>query len=162
MPPRGEGPLGLAVSAQWFRISVDPETGLVHILDSVHATDAGLVLDDAQCKGQIHGAIAQGVSTTLWEALLTDTDGNITTPDLRSYPLAHHGDMPPTEIHFARPDGTPVPKPMSELPFNPVAAALANALRDATGIRYTALPLRADTVWAALHTSRQATQHAER
>ena len=41
-------------------------------------------------------------------------------------------------------------KPMSESPFNPVAPALANAIRDATGVRLTELPLRRDRVWAAL------------
>lgn len=151
----GEGRLALAVGAQWFRVSVDPETGLVRILDSVYAADAGVVLDDAQCRGQIEGAVTQGVSTASWEELLTDPDGRSTTSDLRSYTIARHGDLPATEIHFAEPDGTPVPKPMSELPFNPVAAALANALRDATGIRYPTLPLRPDTVWAALHASRR-------
>ncbi|MFE6365541.1 molybdopterin-dependent oxidoreductase [Streptomyces sp. NPDC057806] len=150
----GEGRLALAFSAQWFRISVDPRTGLVRVLDSVHAADAGLVLDDVQCRGQIEGAVVQGVSTALWEELLTGPEGHSTTPDLRSYLIAHHGDLPATEIHFAHPDGIPAAKPMSELPFNPVAAALANALRDATGIRYTALPLRPDTVWAALYKSR--------
>lgn len=149
----GEGRPALAVSAQWFRVGVDPATGRVRILDSVHAADAGVVLDDSQCRGQIEGAVVQGVGTTLWEVLLTGPDGHITTPDLRTYTIPHLGDLPATEIHFARPDGNADPKPMSELPFNPVAAALANALRDATGIRCTTLPLRPDTVWAALNPS---------
>ena len=41
-------------------------------------------------------------------------------------------------------------KPMSESPYNPVAPALANAVRDATGVRMTVLPLRRDRVWEAL------------
>ncbi|MEV6962779.1 hypothetical protein AB0M97_27130 [Streptomyces sp. NPDC051207] len=69
------------------------------------------------------------------------------------------GDLPATEIHFARPHSNPNPKPMSELPFNPVAAALTNALRDATGIRYTTLPLRPDTVWVALARPEPAPSH---
>ncbi|MER7403017.1 molybdopterin-dependent oxidoreductase [Streptomyces sp. NPDC000070] len=149
----GEGRPTLAVSAQWFRVGVNPTTGQVRILDSVHAADAGVVLDDSQCRGQIEGAVVQGVGTTLWEVLLTGPDGHITTPDLRTYTVPHFGDVPATEIHFSCPDGDEDPKPMSELPFDPVAAALANALRDATGIRYTTLPLRPDTVWAALDSS---------
>ncbi|MFE9679507.1 hypothetical protein ACFYO5_36290 [Streptomyces sp. NPDC006259] len=42
-------------------------------------------------------------------------------------------------------------KPGSEAAFNPIAPALANALRDATGIRFTTLPLRPDTLWARLN-----------
>jgi CO/xanthine dehydrogenase Mo-binding subunit/aerobic-type carbon monoxide dehydrogenase small subunit (CoxS/CutS family) len=155
----GEGRPELAVSAQWFRVGVTPSTGHVRILDSVHAADAGVVLDDLQCRGQIEGAVVQGVGTALWEVLLADPDGRITTPDLRTYTIPHLGDLPVTEIHFARPDGTEDPKPMSELPFNPVAAALANALRDAVGIRFTTLPLRPDTVWAALDSSATAPHH---
>ena len=41
-------------------------------------------------------------------------------------------------------------KPMSESPFNPVAPALANAIRDATGVRYTTLPLTRDRVWQGI------------
>ncbi|MDT0611028.1 molybdopterin-dependent oxidoreductase [Streptomyces lancefieldiae] len=142
----------LAFSAQWFRVEVDPATGLVHITDSVHVADAGTVLDAAQCRGQIEGAIVQGVGTTLREDLPTDSTGHVTAPDLRTYTIPHFGEVPPPEIHFVQPedrDQAP-PKPMSELPFNPVAPALANAVRDATGIRFTTLPLRPDTVWSAL------------
>ena len=61
--------------------------------------------------------------------------------------------MPLTEVYFAdtrdpnRPLGA---KSMSESPYNPVAAALGNALRDATGIRFRATPFRADRVYLRL------------
>ncbi|MET9550723.1 molybdopterin cofactor-binding domain-containing protein [Streptomyces sp. NPDC006627] len=145
----------LALSAQWFRVSVDTTTGIVTVLDGVHAADAGLVLDETQCRGQIEGAVAQGIGTTLFESLPTDDRGHIITPDLRTYAVPHYGDLPPTEVHFVRPDVPAhhqTPKPMSELPFNPVAPALANALRDATGRRFSTLPLRPDAVWSQLIT----------
>ncbi|MEU0740187.1 molybdopterin cofactor-binding domain-containing protein [Streptomyces sp. NPDC006134] len=144
----------LAVCGQWFRVTVDPATGQVRIVDSVHAADAGHLLDPAQCRAQIEGAVTQGVGTTLWEELRTDSSGHITTPDLRSYTIPGFGHLPPATVHLVQPpmDGAPpAPKPMSELPFNPVAPALANAVRDATGHRFTALPLRSDTVWETLH-----------
>ena len=58
-------------------------------------------------------------------------------------------------MHFADTDDSIGPlgaKSMSESPFNPVAPALANALRDATGVRFTELPFTADRVWTALRT----------
>ncbi|WP_404827709.1 xanthine dehydrogenase family protein molybdopterin-binding subunit [Streptomyces aureocirculatus] len=146
----------LAFSAQWLCVEVDTVTGLVRVLDSVHVADAGTLMDTAQCRGQIEGAITQGVGTTLREQLLTDGAGRVTTADLRTYTIPHFGEVPPPEVHFVapeNPEGAP-PKPMSELPFNPVAPALANAVRDATGIRFTELPLRPDTVWEALNTAR--------
>ncbi|MFJ6215136.1 molybdopterin-dependent oxidoreductase [Streptomyces sp. NPDC092296] len=147
----------VASTVQWFRVAVHPATGAVTILDSVHAADAGTVLNPAQCRGQIEGAVAQGIGTTLLEELRIDPDGRVTTPSLRTYPIPGAADLPRTEIHFARthdPGGALGAKPMSEAPFNPVAPALANALRDATGIRFTTLPLRADTVWLALDATR--------
>ncbi|MET9440760.1 molybdopterin cofactor-binding domain-containing protein [Streptomyces sp. NPDC006610] len=142
----------LAFSAQWFRVEVDRVTGLVRVLDSVHVADAGAVLDPDQCRGQVEGAVAQGVGTTLREILSTDSAGRCRTPDLRTYLIPHYGEVPPPEVHFVPPEdpSRAAPKPMSELPFTPVAPALANAVRDATGIRFTSLPLRPDTVWRAL------------
>ncbi|MGW0535655.1 molybdopterin-dependent oxidoreductase [Streptomyces sp. NPDC003032] len=140
----------LAFSAQWFRVEVDTATGLVRVLDSVHAADAGTVMDAAQCRGQVEGAVVQGVGTTLREDLPTDSAGHVTTPGLRAYTIPHFGEVPPTDVHFveyADGDGAVDPKPMSELPFNAVAPALANAVRDATGVRFASLPLRPDRVW---------------
>lgn len=152
------GDPGLASNAQWIRLAVDPDTGLVTLLNSVHASDAGTVLDARQLRGQIEGAIAQGIGTTLMEDLRTDRHGRVITQELRTYPIPHAGDVPHTDIHFVpAPDagGLQAAKPASEAAFNPVAPALANALRDATGIRYTDLPLRADTIWARLAHARR-------
>jgi CO/xanthine dehydrogenase Mo-binding subunit/aerobic-type carbon monoxide dehydrogenase small subunit (CoxS/CutS family) len=143
--------VSLAFCAQWFRVEVDPATGHVRILDSVHVADAGTVLDPGRCRAQIEGAVVQGIGTALREDLPTDGHGRIATTDLRSYLIPHFGETPATEVHLVHPHRSPAaPKPMSELPINPVAPALANAVRDATGIRLAALPLRPDTVWAAL------------
>lgn len=147
------GSPGLAANAQWIRLAVDPATGLIALLDSVHASDAGTVLNRRQLRGQIEGATAQGIGTTLMEDLRTDHQGRVTTPDLRTYLLPHAADVPSTDVRFVT---TPAPdelhraKPGSEAAYNPIAPALANALRDATGIRFTTLPLRPDTLWARL------------
>ncbi|MBM7167626.1 molybdopterin-dependent oxidoreductase [Streptomyces sp. G44] len=143
--------LGLTANAQWIRLAVDPATGLVILLDSVHAGDAGTVLDARQLRGQIEGAVAQGIGTTLTEDLRTDHRGRVTTQDLRTYPVPHIADVPRTDVRFVPGTGElHCAKPGSEAAFNPIAPALANALRDATGIRFTTLPLRPDTLWARL------------
>jgi putative selenate reductase molybdopterin-binding subunit len=63
-------------------------------------------------------------------------------------------DVTPTEVHFAvtrdRVAGPLGAKPMSESPFNPVAPALANAIRDATGVRFTTLPLTRARIYLGL------------
>jgi putative selenate reductase molybdopterin-binding subunit len=61
--------------------------------------------------------------------------------------------VPRTEVHFSNTADAIGPlgaKSMSESPFTPVAPALANVLRDATGVRFTELPLTRDTVWLIL------------
>ena len=63
-------------------------------------------------------------------------------------------DLPRTEVYFADTSDALGPigaKSMSESPYNPVAAALGNALADATGIRFTAVPFKPDRLWPLLH-----------
>ncbi|MEU4796713.1 molybdopterin cofactor-binding domain-containing protein [Streptomyces sp. NPDC023327] len=150
------GTPGLAANAQWIRLAVDPATGLVVLLDSVHAADAGTVLDPRQLRGQIEGAVAQGIGATLMEDLRIDHHGRNTTTELRTYPVPRAADVPHTHVHYVPVPGVSASdelhcaKPGSEAAFNPVAPALANALRDAIGIRFTTLPLRPVTLWAQL------------
>ncbi|MEU5894961.1 molybdopterin-dependent oxidoreductase [Streptomyces venezuelae] len=166
----GEGhwdgsPRSVAFNAQWFRIAVDPDTGETRILRSVHAADAGRVLNPLQCRGQIEGAVAQALGATLFEAVLLDDRGEVTTAAFRRYRVPHFADVPRTEVHFAGTTDTIGPlgaKSMSESPFNPVAPAFANALRDATGIRFTETPMTRDRVWLALDRQAAAGYAADR
>jgi CO/xanthine dehydrogenase Mo-binding subunit len=83
-----------------------------------------------------------------------DAAGRVSTRTFRQYHLPQFADVPQTEVHFAvsqDPLGPLGAKPMSEAPFNPVAPALANAVRDATGRRLTDLPLTRDRVFAQLN-----------
>jgi len=151
-------PRSVAFNAQWFRVAVDPRTGEIRILRSVHAADAGVVLNPAQCRGQIEGGVAQALGATLTEHVDLDADGHVTTTGFRQYHLPTLADVPRTEVYFADTHDAIGPlgaKSMSESPFNPVAPALANALRDATGVRFTDLPLTRDRVWLALQAARR-------
>jgi len=78
---------------------------------------------------------------------------HVTTTGFRQYHLPTFADVPRTEVYFADTHDAIGPlgaKSMSESPFNPVAPALANALRDATGVRFTDLPLTRDRIWLGL------------
>ena len=69
------------------------------------------------------------------------------------YHLPAFADLPRTEVLFAKTSDTLGPygaKSMSESPYNPVAAALGNAIRDATGVRYTTLPFKPDRIFELL------------
>jgi putative selenate reductase molybdopterin-binding subunit len=147
----------VSATAQGFRVAVCPGTGAVRILQSVQAVDAGTVLNPVQLRGQVEGGVAQALGAALFEEVRIAADGVVTTRALREYHVPVLADLPRTEVLFASsgrdPYGPHGAKPMSEAPFNPVAPALANAVRDATGVRLTALPLRRDVVYDALRKS---------
>jgi len=143
----------VAFNVHGFRVAVDTATGEVRLLRSVQAVDAGVVMNPVQLRGQVEGGVAQAIGSTLFEEVRTDADGRVTTPSLREYHVPQIGDLVDTEVLYADTVDTIGPlgaKSMSEAPYNPVAPALANAVRDATGVRLRELPLSADRVWRAL------------
>ncbi|RAG80536.1 aldehyde oxidase [Streptacidiphilus pinicola] len=154
----GGTPRSVAFNSQWFRIAVDPDSGEMRILRSVHGADAGRVMNPLQCRGQVEGGVAQALGATLFERVLVDERGEVTTAALRRYRLPAYADVPRTEVHFSETSDALGPlgaKSMSESPFNPVTPAFANALRDATGLRFTEAPFLRDQVWQALDAHRR-------
>jgi CO/xanthine dehydrogenase Mo-binding subunit len=154
-------PRSVSFNVQGFRVAVRPATGEIRILRSVQAADAGTVINPRQCRGQVHGGVAQALGAALFEHVDIDATGRVSTRTFRNYHLPQFGDVPRTEVLFATthdPLGPLGAKPMSEAPFNPVAPALANAIRDATGRRLTELPFTRDRVFAELrkHAGRDA------
>jgi len=146
-------PRSVAFNVQGFRVAVNKGTGEIKILKSVHAADAGRVANPMQCRGQVEGGVAQSLGATLYEELVIDEGGRVVNPKFRDYHLPSFADIPRTEVYFADTTDTIGPmgaKSMSESPYNPVAAALGNALADATGIRFTSVPFKPDRTFPEL------------
>ncbi len=134
-------------------MAVHPVSGAVRILTSVHAADAGVVINPMQCRGQVEGGVAQALGAALYEEVALDGEGAVATRTFRNYHIPACGDVPDTRVLFAETDDAVGPlgaKSMSESPFNPVAAALGNAIRDATGARLTATPFAPDRIFRAV------------
>ena len=152
---REDGALrSLAFNVHAFRVAVNTDTGEVRILQSIQTADAGFVMNPEQCRGQIEGGVAQALGTALFEEVLLDGAGAVTTRVLRNYHVPQLVDLPVTEVYFAQSHDVLGPygaKSMSESTYNPVAPALANAVRDAIGIRPTELPMSRDRIWRLLH-----------
>jgi putative selenate reductase molybdopterin-binding subunit len=147
-------PRSVAFNVQGFRVAVNKATGELKILRSVQAADAGVVANPMQCRGQIEGGVAQALGTALYEEMVIDTEGRVINAKFRDYHLPSFADVPRTEVLFAETSDTIGPmgaKSMSESPYNPVAAALGNAIADATGIRFAATPFKPDRLFPALH-----------
>ncbi|MET0990767.1 MAG: molybdopterin cofactor-binding domain-containing protein [Lacisediminihabitans sp.] len=150
-------PRSVAFNVHGFRVAVDPASGEVRILQSVQAADAGVVLNPEQLRGQIEGGTAQAIGTALYEEVLLDGAGTVTTTAFRNYHVPQFADIPITEVLFADTVDETGPlgaKSMSEAPYNPVAPALANAIRDALGMRPYELPMSRDRLWRLVNGSR--------
>jgi CO/xanthine dehydrogenase Mo-binding subunit len=140
-------------NVQGFRIAVNRVTGEIRILYSVHAVDVGRVINPMQCRGQIEGAVAQGIGATLFERMVIDGQGRMVNPTFRNYRISAFADIPRTEIFFADTYDVYGPlgaKSAGETPIIPVAPALANAVAAATGVRLGSLPLSADRIFDQL------------
>ncbi|WP_448955915.1 molybdopterin-dependent oxidoreductase [Labrys neptuniae] len=146
----GGTPRSVAFNVQGFEVAVHRRYGEIRILRSIHAADAGTVINPMQCRGQVEGGVAQAIGAALHEKMLLDDKGGIANPTFRGYHIPAYADIPVTEVFFAKTYDRIGPlgaKSMSESPFNPVAAALANAIRDATGTRLQETPFKADCLY---------------
>ncbi|HZY69939.1 MAG TPA: xanthine dehydrogenase family protein molybdopterin-binding subunit [Thermoplasmata archaeon] len=135
------------------QVEVDRETGGVRVLRSAAISDVGLALEPELVRAQLEGATVMGLGTALTEEMLWGPEGKLLNPGLLDYRIPTLGDVPPIETETV--EGHPGAgsfglKGLGEPPMIPVAAAVANAVADATGARLTELPLTAERVARAL------------
>jgi len=143
-------PRTVAFNVHGFRVAVNPASGEVRILQSVQAADAGTVMNPEQLRGQIEGGTGQAIGTALYEEMMLDGEGRVLTTAFRNYHVPQLADLPFTEVLFAKTHDDLGPlgaKSMSEAPYNPVAPALGNAIRNALGVRPYELPMSRDRLW---------------
>jgi carbon-monoxide dehydrogenase large subunit len=145
-----------AFCAQAVEVEVDPDTGQVTVKKLVTAHDVGTILNPLTHQGQIEGGMVQGLGYALMEELRT-ADGQISTLSLGEYKIPTMKDIPPLVTVLLEPGPGPAPyqsKGIGESSNTPVAAAIANAVCDAVGVRVLDLPLTAEKVFAALQAKR--------
>jgi putative selenate reductase molybdopterin-binding subunit len=133
-------------------LAVHRVTGEIRILHSVHAADIGRLINPLQCRGQIDGAIAMGLGWALTENMVYD-GGTMVNPTLRNYRIPAFADVPAAEVYFADTYDRIGPlgaKSQGECAINPIAPAIANALADATGVRFAHLPFTPDRIFSKL------------
>ena len=146
-------PRSIGFNVHGVRVGVHRVTGEIIILQSVHAADIGRLINPMQCRGQIDGAIAMGIGWALYEKMVYDANGALVNPALRDYRIPAFADMPRSEIYFADTYDSVGPlgaKAQGECAINAVAPAIANAIADATGVRFADLPLTPDRIFERL------------
>lgn len=142
-----------AFAAHLARVAVDPETGEVRVLDYVAAQDVGRAINPAEVEGQIHGGVVQGIGWALFEGMTYDEDGQLLTSTLMDYALPPGKDVPtitPIVVEVPSNLGPYGARGVGEPPVVPVAAAIANAIKDAVGARVTVMPMTPERVLASM------------
>jgi CO/xanthine dehydrogenase Mo-binding subunit len=145
-----------SVSAQIAEVHVDPDTGKVTLRNMVSAHTTGKVINPLMHQGQIDGGVVFGLGFALTEEVMFD-GGKVTTSNFGEFKIPNIMDIPPlrTDVMENVPAG---PGPYNSLAIGevanvPTAAAVANAVADACGVRITDLPVTSEKVYRALKNS---------
>jgi CO/xanthine dehydrogenase Mo-binding subunit len=139
--------------AQVAEVEVDDETGEVRVRKLTTAHNTGTILNPLTHQGQIDGGVAMGFGYGLIENLAYDESGKVLATNLGEYKIPNIKDMPPLETTILQSDfGSGPYNSMSigETALIPTAAAIANAVEDAVGVRIRSLPITAEKVLNAL------------
>jgi carbon-monoxide dehydrogenase large subunit len=140
-------------AAQVAEVEIDPSTGAVKVMNLTTAHDTGVVLNHLTLTGQIDGGVVTGLGFALMEENPM-IDGKIATLTLGESKLPSMADVPPLKTVLVESPTGPTPfggKAIAENPNVPTAAAIANAVADAVGVRLFELPITAEKVYRALH-----------
>ncbi len=135
--------------AHFVEVGVDSDTGEIRIRRMLAVCSAGRILNPKTARSQVIGSMTMGAGAALMEALVVDTRyGLFINHDLAGYEVPVHADVPHQDVIFLdEPDATHSPmkaKGIGELGISGVAAAIANAVYNATGVRVRDYPITLD------------------
>jgi CO/xanthine dehydrogenase Mo-binding subunit len=150
---KGDVSAAYAWASQVCEVEVDTDTGIVRLLKVTGAHDVGRVLNRLGIEGQIEGGVVMGQGYALTENLMVE--GGITrNPNFRDYKLVTAPEIPEMDISFIETmdgEGPQGAKGVGEAPAICIAAAVANAIYNATGTRIYAAPFTPENVYRALN-----------
>jgi CO/xanthine dehydrogenase Mo-binding subunit len=159
---RGPNPTGMSVltfGVQVAEVAVDVETGEVRVERVAAVHDVGRIINPLGAASQVEGGIIQGIGHTLSEhRLFDDESGRVLTTTLDAYRMPTIADVPEIVSEFVdKPDAHLTnlgSKGLGEPPIVPTSAAIANAIRDATGADVHELPISREEMLRALKEAR--------
>jgi CO/xanthine dehydrogenase Mo-binding subunit len=149
---RGEAYPAYAWSVHVAQVAVDTVTYSAEVEDFWAVQEAGRVLNPVLAGGQVEGGIAQGIGYALYEKVLLQ-NGQMVNNQMTNYIMPTAEDVPPIHVYFEEipfSHGGYGAKGIGELPHDGPAPAILNAIRDATGISFTAIPLLPEDLFAKL------------
>jgi len=139
---------------QFADVEVDIETGVTHVKKIVSVQDCGMIVDKLTAESQMYGGIIMGLGFALFENRILDRNtAKMVNPNMEWYLVPGISDVPAIDVTLVdQPDRGVVG--LGEPPVISTAAAIANAVSNATGARIRKLPITPDTVLAALQQER--------
>jgi CO/xanthine dehydrogenase Mo-binding subunit len=149
---RGEAYGAYSWSVQVAQVAVDTVTYSAEVEEFWSVQEVGRVLNPVLAGGQVEGGIAQGIGYALYEKVVWQ-NGRMANNQMSNYIMPTAEDVPPIHIFFEEipfEHGAFGAKGIGELPHDGPAPAILNAIRDATGISFTAIPLLPEDVFAKL------------
>ncbi len=149
--PDGSG--GGAFATHVVDVEVDAETGKVDILRYTAVQDAGTAIHPSYVEGQMQGGVAQGIGWGLNEEYIYNDAGSMTNASFLDYRMPTTLDLPMIETIIVEVPNESHPygvRGVGEVPIVPPPAALANAIYNATGVRFRDLPMSPPRVQRAL------------
>jgi CO/xanthine dehydrogenase Mo-binding subunit len=147
---RGVGP---GFSTHICDVAVDPETGRVDVVRYTAVQDAGRAIHPSYVEGQMQGGAAQGIGWALNEEYLFDADGKLDNPGFLDYRVPVASDLPMIDtvvVEVPNPGHPYGVRGVGETPIVAPLAAVANAVKHATGVRMPSLPISPPRLLAAL------------
>ncbi|MDX1524467.1 MAG: molybdopterin cofactor-binding domain-containing protein, partial [Anaerolineae bacterium] len=149
---------GPAFCAQLAEVEVDRDTGEVMVHKLIVVQDVGRVINPLTLQGQMMGGAAQGIGWALYEQMIHDEQGQLLTASWMDYTFPHIDQVPlkfeTITVEVPSDHGPFGARGAGEPPIIATAAAVANAIADATGVRLTDLPMTAPRVLAAISSDR--------
>ncbi len=145
---QGDAHLSVMFAAHRAVVDVDPELGLVRVVQVTTGQDVGRALNPTQVTGQIEGGIAQGVGLAVMEEIVLD-GGRVRNPSFTDYLIPTTLDMPAVEatlVEEPEPDAPYGAKGVGEPPTISSGPAVLAAVRDATGLPITRAPVRPEDI----------------
>jgi carbon-monoxide dehydrogenase large subunit len=141
-------------------VEVDPETGVVEIVNYTAVDDVGRAVNPMIVHGQVHGGIAQGVGQALWEQIVYDrSTGQLLTGSFMDYAMPRASGLPfyVTELSEVPSPTHPLGiRPAGEGGTTPALGVVMNAIVDALsdfGVRHVEMPATPERVWRAIETA---------
>ena len=149
--------LAPSIAAFLAHVRVDPASGETRVLAFEAIQDVGRALNPALVAGQQHGGAAQAIGWALYEELVHDARGQLISATFLDYAIPRAEQVPAIDASYVEvpaPDGPFGAKGIGEAAVVGGAAAIANAVAAATGIRPRELPMTPQRIWRALRDQR--------